>query len=121
MNLEVATQFLLEGTMKKKGNMSIFTKVLLQMIAKRGNILWAPELKLSADDIALTMLIGIDNVKLSGNRHVVAACATINSTFTLFTSETATYEGNMDLYKAMATISTTCIDSFCKRNKNYPL
>lgn len=39
---EVVTQVVVEQTLRKKGVQSIATKILLQIIAKRGNILWNP-------------------------------------------------------------------------------
>ena len=45
-----------EGTLRKKGLQSIATKVLLQMIAKRGNILWVPRISIDLEFSA--MLVG---------------------------------------------------------------
>jgi hypothetical protein len=42
-DFQMPTQFVVEGTLRKKGAQSIHTKILLQMISKRGNILWVPE------------------------------------------------------------------------------
>lgn len=39
---EIVTQVVTEATLRKKNLQSIATKVLLQIIAKRGNILWVP-------------------------------------------------------------------------------
>ena len=39
---EMISQFVVESTLKKKGVQSVHTKLLLQMLAKRGNILWVP-------------------------------------------------------------------------------
>ena len=39
---EVISQFVVENTLKKKNPQSVHTKLLLQMLAKRGNILWVP-------------------------------------------------------------------------------
>ena len=41
---ECVTQIVTEATLRKKGLQSIATKVLLQIIAKRGNILWVPKI-----------------------------------------------------------------------------
>jgi len=39
---QVLTQFVLESTLQRKsGLQTVYTKLLLQMAAKRGNILWA--------------------------------------------------------------------------------
>lgn len=56
MKLEIPTQMCTEGTLRKKGIQSIATKILLQIIAKRGNVLWSPTPKSSIDlDV---MLVG---------------------------------------------------------------
>jgi hypothetical protein len=39
---KMITQFTTEGTLSKKGFQSIATKILLQILAKRGNTLWVP-------------------------------------------------------------------------------
>lgn len=39
---EILTQIVLEGTLRKTKGQAVFTKLLLQMVAKRGNILWVP-------------------------------------------------------------------------------
>jgi hypothetical protein len=72
-------QVFTEGKLKNKNAQSICTKVLLQIIAKRGNTLWVPKTRGKLEDV---MLVGIDNAKLDGNRNVLAACGTVNSTFT---------------------------------------
>lgn len=41
---DMISQFVVETTLRKKGAQSIHTKLLLQIIAKRGNILWAPKM-----------------------------------------------------------------------------
>ncbi len=53
--------------------------MLLQIIAKRGNTLWVPKTKARLDDV---MLLAIDNAKLDNGKNVLAACGTVNSTFT---------------------------------------
>ena len=76
---KIVCQVFTEGKLKNKNAQSICTKVLLQIIAKRGNTLWVPKIRAKLDDL---MLIGIDNAKLDGNKNVLAACGTVNSTFT---------------------------------------
>ena len=56
IKLECVTQVVTEGTLRKKGLQSIATKVLLQMIAKRGNILWVPRISIDLEFSA--MLVG---------------------------------------------------------------
>ena len=42
LKMEMITQVFTEAKLVNKNAQSIATKVLLQIIAKRGNILWAP-------------------------------------------------------------------------------
>ncbi len=41
-NGQIVTQIVTDITLRKKGIQSIATKILLQIIAKRGNTLWVP-------------------------------------------------------------------------------
>ena len=41
---KMLTQVVTEATLNKKNLQSVATKVLLQIIAKRGNTLWVPEI-----------------------------------------------------------------------------
>lgn len=75
--MSLLTQVVTEGTLRKKNLQSIATKILLQIIAKRGNTLWVPQ---PANKIEDSMLLGFDYAK-SGGRTYVSACSTINSTY----------------------------------------
>ncbi len=76
--------------MRKKNAQSIATKILLQIIAKRGNTLWVPKTKGKLED---TMLVGIDNGALPGGKNILAACGTVNSTFTSIYTKSVEYKG----------------------------
>jgi hypothetical protein len=90
-NKEIITQVVIDGTLRKKNIQSISTKVLLQIIAKRGNTLWVPKLTFTVENI---MLCAFDHAKLGGNNLVLSMCATLNSTFSSIFSTSATYQGN---------------------------
>ena len=77
IRMEIATQILTDIKLKNKSMQSIATKVLLQIIAKRGNTLWVPKATCKLEH---TMLAGFDNSKI-GSKNLLAICATINSTF----------------------------------------
>lgn len=86
---KILTQFVTDGTLRRKnGAQSVHTKLLLQMAAKRGNILWVPSYE---EDIyakfAGMMLLGMDSASKSG-KSVLGCCGTINSTFSLLASAT---------------------------------
>ena len=54
------TQVVTDGTLRKKNLQSIATKVLLQIIAKRGNTLWVPK---TLREVYSAMLIAFDTAK----------------------------------------------------------
>jgi hypothetical protein len=55
------TQVMVENLLSKKGFQSIATKILLQVLAKRGNTLWVPK---PICNVQNTMLVGFDSCKL---------------------------------------------------------
>jgi hypothetical protein len=86
----VITQCMTEMTLRKKNLQSIATKVLLQIIAKRGNILWNPKLHQDLDFSG--MLVGLEQTKI-GKSICLTLCATINSTFNMIFSANKHFEG----------------------------
>lgn len=70
-------QITTQATLRKNNFRSIATKILLQIIAKRGNTLWVPESAMTIDKV---MLAAFDNAK-SGSKNILSGVATINSTF----------------------------------------
>lgn len=83
------TQVLTDAKLKNKNAQSIATKVLLQIIAKRGNTLWISKPTCQAEQ---TMLVGFDTSKV-GSKTLLAISAFINSTFSSIYSKTVLYEG----------------------------
>ena len=80
---KIICQIATEGTLRKKNFKSIATKILLQMIAKRGNTLWVPE---SAMKMEKVMMAAFDTAKM-GNKNVISGVATINSTYSSIVSK----------------------------------
>ena len=76
---KILCQFALENTFRRKGAQSIITKVLLQLIAKRGNTLWVPKTKYKHDGC---MLMSFDHSKMKNGKSIMAVVASVNSTFT---------------------------------------
>lgn len=92
-NSTILTQFVTDGTLRRKnGAQSVHTKLLLQMAAKRGNILWVPKYEEDIDSkLAGVMLLGIDSAS-KASKTIMAACGTTNSTFSLLASSTKEFE-----------------------------
>jgi len=110
-------QVAVESTLRKKNAQSIATKILLQIIAKRGNTLWVPKSKARIDD---TMLVGIDSGTLQGGRNIVAACGTVNSTFTSIYTKCVEFKGVEEKYGAVSKALMEIVNYYVDRNKNPP-
>jgi hypothetical protein len=105
INEEMVTQVITEITIRKKNIQSIATKVLLQIIAKRGNILWVPE---TAHTVKNCMLLGFDTAK-SASKTVMSATATLNSTFTSLYTRHKVYDQSEGKFKAMFDLTLECV------------
>jgi hypothetical protein len=94
---QIITQVVTDGVLRKKNLQSIATKVLLQVIAKRGNTLWVPQTKFEYE---ATMLLAFDTAK-TNSKTLISAVATVNSTFNSLHSEHEIYESNENKYIKM--------------------
>lgn len=112
---ETVTQMMTEGTLRKKNLQSIATKVLLQIIAKRGNTLWVPKLNCT---LPKTMLLAFDTAK-GPSGTLLALCATLNSTFTSLYSAHRPFS-NEGKFKAMLELTTLAITAYEERNGSPP-
>jgi hypothetical protein len=90
----ILSQFVLDGTLRKKNIQSIATKILLQIIAKRGNILWVP---LGTARVNNAMIMAFDMSK-SGQKSCLACCGTTNNTFSEYYNLFSTYSNNDDKF-----------------------
>lgn len=113
----MVSQVFTDGKLRNKNAQSIATKVLLQILAKRGNTLWVPKLKSKVSD---TMIIGIDNASLGGSKNIIAACGTVNSSFTSIYSKTVKYSDINDKFGAINTAVLSILDYYVDRNKIPP-
>ena len=100
-NLSVVSQCVVESTLRKKNLQSIATKLLLQMIAKSGNVLWVPRVNA---DMKGVMIMAFDNAK--GQRsNRLSCCATVNDTFSSVYSKLGSYSENHEKYSEMVKLS----------------
>jgi hypothetical protein len=93
-NLNIVSQCIVDKTLKKNNAQSVATKILLQMIAKRGNILWVPKTTGKIND---TMIMAFDNAKGSFGNSIVC-CASVNDTFSSYFSKTSKFNNNEDKF-----------------------
>lgn len=116
VNNSIICQIATEGTLKKKNFRSIATKILLQMIAKRGNTLWVPQ---SIKKMEKTMLMAFDSSKC-GKKNVLSGVATVNSTFSSICSRIEEFTGATDKLQGMFSLMMKLIDAYVSRNKQPP-
>lgn len=114
---KLVCQVAVEATLRKKNAQSIATKILLQIIAKRGNTLWVPKTKAKIED---TMLIGIDNASIQGGKNIMAACGTVNSTFTSVYTKTIEYKDLHEKFVAAKKAVLEIVKYYVDRNKTPP-
>lgn len=105
-----------EATLRKKNLQSIATKILLQIIAKRGNTLWVPKIP---SNLGGAMMVAFENAKV-GRKTTLAMCATLNSTFSSIFSRTETYENNDSKFTMMLNLTLKAVDAYAHRNKEVP-
>ncbi len=114
---KLVCQVACEATLRKKNAQSIATKILLQIIAKRGNTLWVPKSKANVED---AMLVGVDYASLPNGKNLVTACGTVNSTFTSIYTKCVEYKGNEEKYGAISKALLDIVNYYVDRNKNPP-
>jgi len=105
-----------EGTLRKQNLRSIATKILLQIIAKRGNTLWVPK---SPEGVQGTMMIAFETAK-AGKMTTLGMCATINSTFSSIFSRCESYSDNDKIFSTMLNLTLKAVEAYAHRNKEAP-
>ena len=118
------SQIVKSRTIKKKGLMSICSKILLQINAKLGGISYKVDLDKEIKDSKL-MIVGVDSSHIKGMRTGVAMVATINDSFTDFYNkeEIIKEENKAQLKFCVSAFIEEAIEEFKKQkmNKNeYP-
>jgi hypothetical protein len=103
--------------LRKKNAQSIATKILLQIIAKRGDTLWVQKGKGKFEDL---MLIGIDNCTLANGKNLMSACCTVNSTFTSIQTKNVEFKSLDDKFSATCSAVLDLVNSYVDRNKVPP-
>lgn len=112
-SIQIVTQVVTEMTLRKKGIQSIATKILLQIIAKRGNTLWVPETTFKFSN---TMLLGFDTAKSTSGSTVISGISTINSTFSSLFSTHRSYDGGERKFASMIELALSCMGAYVARN-----
>jgi aubergine len=113
---QIVTQVFTDVKLRNKNIQSIATKVLLQIIAKRGNTLWVPKPTCKIDDC---MLAAFENAK-AGKENVLALTATINSTYSSIHSGTTIYDSNQQRFGKMVELLIAALNGYVARNSRTP-
>jgi len=100
----------------RKNNLSVFSKIALQMAAKVGCELWHSVVPRSVPPN--TMIIGIDICRSLGKRdeNVVGLCATLNSTFTKYWSQVTFQRNNQEMSVLLTPVLLNVLRQYYKQN-----
>lgn len=112
----IVSQCVVEGTLRKKNLQSVATKILLQMIAKIGNVLWVP--KVNAD-VRGVMIIAFDSAKGKG-KNIISCITTLNDTFSNFFAKSAEYDQMQDKFSEMVKLSFEGINYCIQKTSSAP-
>lgn len=112
---KIICQITTDMTLRKKNLQSIATKILLQIIAKRGNTLWVPR---TPAGLPPTMIMAFETVK--DKASTLGMCATLNSTFTSIFSRTTTFSKPEQKFNSMVSLTLSAIAAYVHRNKEPP-
>jgi hypothetical protein len=110
---QIVCQITTEATLRKKNLQSIATKILLQIIAKRGNTLWVPKVP---SGLPATMMVAFESAK-SGSVTTVSMCATLNSTFTSIFSRTNILKSTDSKFSLYSSLAMQAVTAYAARNK----
>jgi aubergine-like protein len=110
---KIISQVVVESTLRKGGIKSIATKILLQLIVKRGNVLWAPK------EVEHTMLIAFDTAKC-GRKNIVCGVSTRDKTFSSLCSKVEEYDDINSKLNACAMMIMRLIDAYIKSREIPP-
>ena len=113
----IICQMTTENTLRKNNLRSIATKILLQIIAKRGNTLWVPKAPKGVNE---AMILAFETVK-AGKKTTLGMCATLNATFSSIFSRTETYESMDRKFTSMLNLTMNAVDAYAHRNKQPPV
>lgn len=116
LNHKIVCQMTTEGTLKKNNLRSIATKILLQIIAKRGNTLWVPKIPKSTSSL---MMVAFETAK-AGRETTLAMCSTLNSAFSSIFSRTETFDMSEKKFASMLNLTMKGVEAYLARNKEVP-
>ena len=112
----IICQMTTENTLRKNNLRSIATKILLQIIAKRGNTLWVPK---CPKGVSEAMIMAFETVK-AGKKTTLGMCATLNATFSSIFSRTEIFESLDRKFTSMLNLTMSAVDAYAHRNKQPP-
>lgn len=116
LKYRIVCQMTTENTLRKNNLRSIATKILLQIIAKRGNTLWVPKIP---SGVSEAMMLAFETVK-AGKLTTLGMCATLNKTFSSIYSKTETFESIERKFSTMTKLTLSAVEAYAHRNKQPP-
>lgn len=117
--LKVLSQIVLDNFNNKKGP-SVGTKVLLQMIAKVGNILWTPLTKVTENNHIVVVGINSCSAKNIKGKKRIGYCATMNQDMTKFYSDSWLQKSDVHILESLDDMIADITKQYLKHNATLP-
>ena len=118
--LGVLVQVVVDVILKKKEFQTVATKVLLQMAAKVGNVLWVPRTKLTSTNNIMLLAIHTSTDKGPNPKARLAYCVSTNKDLTMFSSHSETQDINCPIIEHIQNILFKSIKTYYSANKHLP-
>lgn len=122
---KMLTQFFVNYNPQRPPNLSVYSKLVLQMMAKLGKELWRVERGLYSDKGSTSMMIGIDLIRFKKG-HLISATATMNRQFSKFYNQcgyvtTSTKQSTKDHNSnCISQLIKKCVKQYIKKNEKTP-
>ena len=122
---KILTQFFTNFRERKRPNLSVYSKLVLQMMAKLGKVLWKVQRGLYTDKGKTSIIMGIDLVRFKGG-HLISATMSMDRQFSKFYNQcgfvkASTKQNTKDLHSTcISSLVKKCVGHFVKKNKIIP-
>ena len=122
---KILTQFFTNFNPRRPPNLSVYSKLVLQMMAKTGTVLWKVQRGIYSDKKSTSILLGIDLVKFKGG-HLICAVMTMNREFTKFYNQigfvkASSKQNTKDLHSnCISQLVKKCVKHYVKKNEMIP-
>ena len=114
--LGVSLQIALETFLQKREFATIATKLLLQMAAKVGNVLWVPRSEILVKNDVMVIGFNSGSEKSKAGKKRVAVCASIDKDISRFYTESVVQEGTVPMILDAESLIVNSLNTYYTHN-----